>query len=537
MQLNPVQVNSVTGEVTLHNRFRVEIDFAYEQGCEVGASFSDGSFEPVLSGILFNYESAAGWRGNQPLLTPFPEFLAATARDAAVPALKIMVDEDGLYQVTAAELSASGVDVASVPTTTYKLSLRGRDVPIRIIESGSGFEAFWFFGEQARTKYTDTNVYWLTHDPEPPPGAEPGLRMPIKSVPASAMNISAYHSATVRLEEDHLYRSYAPSAESPSGNPVDPWDHWFWGYTRIYWPEPENPYNEPVLTLTVQIDNLITAPYVATLRASLSGFIGASTHPGHCVDFYVNRAHNSEAVGRYEWSGEYSEELVSFAFSSDHLVEGANTVEVEVCPSDALVDNTFYDWFELDVRRTYEVMTDALSFDVAEPDWQYRLDGFSTDAVEIFDVTETYTVSYLIDADVTFSGSSYSAAFYDVEAEQGTRYLALTRDQFKSPLSIVEHVPSNLADPGNHADYIVIAPHEFVTDVQPLVGHRMAQGLDVRVVELEPIFDEFNYGIYSPEAIRGFLTYAFHNWSGGPPALRVAGWRWYLRLQRPFGPR
>ena len=54
--------------------------------------------------------------------------------------------------------------------------------------------------------------------------------------------------------------------------------------------------------------------------------------------------------------------------------------------------------------------------------------------------------------------------------------------------------------------------------MQPLVDHREAQGLAVQVVELEPIFDEFNYGIYSPEAIRDFLAYAYHNWSGDAPS-------------------
>ena len=520
VQLNPVQYNPVSGEVVLHSQFTVEVDFSYEQARESGASLThepgtgplDSSFEPVLSSSLFNYESARNWRGKQPSAA-LPERLVTTLTNGAVPALKIMVDEDGMYQVTAADLVDLGVPVPTVPTTTYKLSFRGREVPIRIVESDGNFESLWFYGEKARTKYTDTNVYWLTYDPAPLPGAKPGLRMSTRSVPTLTVGFSAYHSATVRLEEDHLYLSYMPWAGYPSQDLVDPWDHWFWSFTRYY--GPDHPSNIPSLTFPVQISSLSSSPYTGTFRASMSGLTRSYTNPDHCVDFFLN----GEWFGQHTWEGWYTEELVTYPVSSTYLLEGANTVEVHACDTGAHSDITLYDWFELDVRHNYQVQNDSLSFEVSDPGLQYRLDAFTSNAVEIFDISETYTVSHLIDAGVVPSGSVYSVAFYDNAAEHGTRYLALTSEQVKSPVSIVEAVPSNLKEKTNHADYIVITPREFVTDVQPLVAHRMAQGLAVRVVELEPIFDQFNDGIYSPEAIRSFLAYAYEFWTGGEPPI------------------
>ena len=510
VELNPVQYNPVSKELALHTQFTVEIDFAYEQERQPSTSLSDGSFESTLSNSLFNYESAANWRGRQQN-GAVPEISAPVAMNGVAPALKVMVNEDGMYQLSAADLVDLGVPVTTIPTTTYKLSLRGREVPIRVLESEGNFEALWFFGEKARTKYTDTNVYRLTYDPSSPPGAEPGLRMATRSVPPSAVDISTYHTDTVRLEEDHLYLSYMPWAGNPSLNPEDPWDHWFWTFTRLY--EPENEDNIATRSFDTQIYGLSTAPYTAMFRASMSGLTRSLPNPDHCVDFYLN----GEWVGQHTWEGWYTEELVSYPVSSTHLFEGVNTVEVQACYVGAHSDITLYDWFELEVRRTYQVQNDSLAFDVSEPGRQFRLDGFSSDAIELFDVSGTYTVTYLVDMDLLLSGSLYSAAFFDAEAGQGTRYLALARDQLKSPLTIVEELPSNLMDSANHADYIVIAPREFVTDVQPLAEHRENQGLDVRVVELEPIFDEFNHGIYSPEAIRSFLAYAWNNWAGEPP--------------------
>lgn len=511
VQVNPVQYNPVSGEVILHKRFTVKIDFAYERGLELGASQPGGSFEPVLSASLLNYESAAIWRGKQSN-TVYPADLSEAVRDAGTPAYKILVNEDGIYQVTGADLELAGLQVTGIDTTTFKLFFRGQEVPIRVLESGESFDSLWFYGEKARTKFTDTNVYWLTH------GGVAGLRMPSKSappVPPATAPVATYYSTTVRLEEDEWYLSRAPWAEHLD---PDPWDHWFWNYTRYPY-TPTDPEHPPDMAFPVQISQLSTAPYSATLRASLSGWSHSIyVNPDHCVQLYVNRDQGGAQVGSHTWDGQYSEELVSFAFSSSHLLEGPNTVDVQVCETGAFSDLTFYDWFELDVRRSYQVEGDSLVFTVADGGWQYRLDGFSTEAVEIFDVSGTYTVSHLIDAEVTGSGPQYAAAFYDETADLGTRYLALTHGQLKSPLSIVEDVPSNLANPANEANYIVIAPKEFVTDVQPLVDHRATQGLAVQVAELEQIFDEFNYGIYSPEAIRDFLSYAYHNWSGDAPA-------------------
>ena len=512
VEVNPVQYNPISGNVVWHKNFTVEIDFTYQRGADLGAASQPApSFEPLLPASLLNYASAATWRGRTSRAMPATS-LDVAALDAELPLYKIMVNEDGIYQVTAADLAAVGVPVSTIPITTYKLSYQGREVPIRVIESDGSFASFWFYGEQSRTKYTDTNVYWLTYDTSPPPSAEPGLRMPSASVPpTTTVPVSAYYSDTIRLEEDHAYRPYMPWA---GGLSSDPWDHWFWDFTRYYRLDPSNPDNKPMLQFPTHIGSLSTSPYSSTLTAFMSGLTrSTAADPDHCTEFYVNGV----SVGQYLWDGRYTDELASFVFDSSILLDGANVVEAHFCETGALSDITYYDWLELDLRRLYQAQDDSLRFDVAEAGWQYRLDGFSAETVEVFDISGTYTVSHLVDVAVTPQDTQYSAAFYDAEADLGTRFLALTHDRLKSPVSIEAYSPANLADPANQADYIVIAPQEFVSGVQPLVAHRTGQGLVVKVVELKAIFDEFNYGIYSPEAIRTFLDYAYHNWSGEPP--------------------
>jgi hypothetical protein len=56
-----------------------------------------------------------------------------------------------------------------------------------------------------------------------------------------------------------------------------------------------------------------------------------------------------------------------------------------------------------------------------------------------------------------------------------------------------------------------------------LITLRSNQGLDVMTVYVQDIFDEFNYGIYSTEAIKDFLSYAYQNWSGDREYVLLAG--------------
>ena len=70
----------------------------------------------------------------------------------------------------------------------------------------------------------------------------------------------------------------------------------------------------------------------------------------------------------------------------------------------------------------------------------------------------------------------------------------------------------------NQAEYIVLGPRAFLDAARPLVDHRRRQGLTVRAVPIEQIYAEFGFGESRPEAIREFLSYAYHHWKA--PSLR-----------------
>ncbi len=73
----------------------------------------------------------------------------------------------------------------------------------------------------------------------------------------------------------------------------------------------------------------------------------------------------------------------------------------------------------------------------------------------------------------------------------------------------------------NGADYILITHPDFYDAVQPLADYRHGQGLRVKRIDVQDVYDEFNAGLADPEAIRSFLEYAYTNWQAPAPAYVV----------------
>jgi hypothetical protein len=106
--------------------------------------------------------------------------------------------------------------------------------------------------------------------------------------------------------------------------------------------------------------------------------------------------------------------------------------------------------------------------------------------------------------------------------------VALSPEAKKKPLRIVADLPWNttLGEPSlleatNSAEYLIITDGIFYENMQQLKTYRQQNGLRAEVVCVEDIYDEFNYGIKSPLAIRNFLKYAYENWDQSTPLLYV----------------
>jgi len=97
------------------------------------------------------------------------------------------------------------------------------------------------------------------------------------------------------------------------------------------------------------------------------------------------------------------------------------------------------------------------------------------------------------------------------KTEEGHRYVLASSEGLLSP-RISKPVQAKLRRRTNQADYVVIAPEAFLVAAQPLLQRRQDQRLTTKAVSFEQITSQFGHGRPSAQAIRDFLTYAFHNW-------------------------
>jgi hypothetical protein len=491
----PVQYAPTKGEIVYHNLIDVRLTFV--GGPAVTAAHrprpESEAFESLLRMAILNYDSAATWQ-----VAPTPQSDRAF-KGAASPATllasptswKIAVDKDGIYRLTYSDLANAGVLEGNPDPRTFKVYAGTTEIPIYIAgESDGSFgngDSLIFCGQKTRTKYTETNVYWLTV------GGANGRRMVLRSgQPLLAPIVPSFRS-TVHLEQNLTYWPWLPQREDH--------EHWFWNNTSPTGcpPSPSSRF------YTFTLPHPITGPYTATVRADAVG----RTAGAHRIQVKIN----NQVVGSATWSG-LDEQTFSFAFPSSLLVGGVNSLTI-VAPGnpDCSADQTYYDWFEIDYQRTFDVDGDNLTFTDTQPGArQYLLTGFTNSQIDLLDVTDPLSPTRMISGTVTGSGP-FSLQFEDSPVGQRT-YAASAA--LLSPVSMLRDTPSDLHATSNGADYIMISHADFITTVQPLADYRAGQGLRVRVVDVQDIYDEFTAGVMHPQAIRDFLAYAYAFWV--PPA-------------------
>jgi hypothetical protein len=101
--------------------------------------------------------------------------------------------------------------------------------------------------------------------------------------------------------------------------------------------------------------------------------------------------------------------------------------------------------------------------------------------------------------------------------------LAFTDERVSKPAAIAVNRPSDWRNSGHSADLVIITHRDFVVGVEPLAALRRSQGLSVTVIDVEDLYDEFNYGNKSPLALKDFLAFAGSNWTKAPRFILLAG--------------
>jgi hypothetical protein len=425
-----------------------------------------------------------GPRGNS---VPDPQTQQYLASRAAV---KILVREEGWYQVSQPDLVAAGLS-SRVDPRYLQLFVEGREQPMGVIGGKGGRfgpqDAIEFYGVGLDTPSTDTRVYWLVE------GSNPGKRIhEFKGYSGSlgSLSLSSYPH-TIEKKDRTVY--FAALRNGDEGN--------FFG---------------PLVYPAVEVDQLLEVRHLdpgasgdALLEVALQGV----TTVAHSVKVLVNEVEVGEVVFEGQSRG-----FVSLPVSQSLLEEGENLVTLEA--RGGAMDASVIETIRLTYWHTYMADDNALKF-MAQGGGHVGLSGFNNSNIRVIDITEPGELIEVIGQVVSQRGG-YAISFRVPGTGQRT-LLALTEERVKIPEGITSNHPSSWYQSRDGYDLVIISYRDFVGSLDPLRKLRESQRLRVALIDIEDLYDEFSFGVKSPKAMKDFLTYAKTKWQKPPRFVLLVG--------------
>jgi hypothetical protein len=378
-------------------------------------------------------------------------------------AIKIGVGDDGIQRVTRSELTAAGLDAAT-DLQALRLYSGGNEVPIAV-----DGDAILFVGHPLDTPATRTRVYWLV------PGAA-GRRLVTAAAPGAGVTTRHGFTAVAERRERLFFLDFLRNADG---------DHFAGAIVPTD--------NGGPVKQSVRVRHIDRAGSTATVSVTLQG----APEIAHNVAL----SFNDRPLGTMSFDA-LARATAAFDVPVSQLMEGDNVVTLTASSAD---DVTAVVAISIAYPHTYDADDDRLAATV-DGTAQTIINGFTSGDVVVLDVTDE-SAPLRIPSLTTNGRVVFTAAGLGPRTILATGTAALSH-----PSPIVRNEPSSLRDAAG-ADEVIVTHPSFAAALAPLVALRQSQGLSVAVVKTDDIYDEFNYGAKSAQAIRDFLYVAVHRWS------------------------
>jgi hypothetical protein len=391
------------------------------------------------------------------------------------PAIKLLVKEEGWYHVTQPELVAAGLDPNVNPRKLH-LYLGGKEQPIHVMgekdgrfDPGDGIE---FYGVGLDTLSTDLGVYWLIE------GNVLGRRVQERGGWATGSAASGF-PYTVEKKDRFFYFAALNNGEESN----------FFG---------------PVVSAT-PLDQLLNVPYPhfgssweAVLEINLQG-VTTGKH-------WVKVLFNGTDVGEMRFDGK-TRGLLKLSIPQSLVLEGENLVTLRAQGEE--VDINLVDTIRFTYWRGYQADEDTLKFS-SQARKDLTLSGFSQPGIRVIDITHPEMILEVAGS-VKAVGAGYSISI-NIPGLGRRKLLAFTGDRIKTVAAIIGNEPSSWYSGRKGYDLVILSHREFLESLEPLKSLRESQGLKVALVDVEDLYDEFSFGVKSPQAIKDFLSLGKRQW-------------------------
>jgi uncharacterized repeat protein (TIGR01451 family) len=412
---------------------------------------------------------------------------------AADNGLKIYVAQEGWYRLTRAAMTAAGYDPGSDPRT-ISLSMLGTEQSITIDDGGDGTfdpnDAIEFYGYPLDSVSTGARTYWLRSSK-----GNGGSRVTVSSV-----NGGDPITGSVPFTFERIERSIF--------DPVSTLDDVFFGTLIL-----SDSGTEPV-TVSSNFD----ASYGG--NATLDLVILGATDMAHRIDVSINgHSLGTAALPRL------TQQTFTFTVPQAWLTAGTNSVALTSLNGEEDVSVV------VKSRLTYQhlLRADNGALEVNLPGGRaVTISGFGSNNVRAIDVTDAQHPTAIKTTVAADPQGGYAATLTTLPGTQRT-VMTFDASRLLAPGELASNTPSSWSDTNGSsngskgpADFYIVSNKLFIPAAGALKSVRDREGTATAIVDVDDLYDEFNFGIRSPQAIRSFFQLAA-SWKRAPGAFLLLG--------------
>ncbi len=514
IRIYPYYYEKSERKLIVRRKAMIWIEFSGGRSWELNRSDPMGEiFESSMQSMLLNYDQARCFRGESPCEAGGESMFSPTG-DAEWYKMEICDERAAIRIDDQIDLTGKNYENFQIWNRGHQVAARLTGVEDESFDEGDYLEFYAHplrYNDDSEDFYTTCNVYWFTI------GETPGERLERYQIFQGTQQIAENFPEELRIEENRI-----PSWAE---------DKWMW--------QQFNAGEESSIQFSIHSPDEVSEEQ-AFIKIRLQG---KTSDPDIIPDHHAKVYLNGELLCDAQWDGWDAYDCEA---SIDHqlLLDGQNEISIEM-PGDTAAgefDQIWLNWIDIKYNRLYEAKNGKLKFRspvTGGPSTvRFIIYGFDSPNINIFDISRD---RFLSGVQIQQSGSEYNAEF-QMKISNPVEFFGFQDDTAYRPEAVPD-APSDLKNTSHQADYIMISNQELMQesetlyDIYDLVDLQTQRGYNVKLVDIEDIYDEFNHGIFNPPAITSFMDYAYHNWRSPAPThlLLVGDSTWDYKGYLPEG--
>jgi hypothetical protein len=489
---------------------------------------------------------------------------------------KFVIDRDGLYKVTYDDLKKYGLDPAILDLRTLRMVHNGVQVPIYIVDKHDDrfdpgdYIEFWAerkilkyeskFKDMYFDPYTRESIYYLVWGTRNSPMQLSEIKRIVEESgevregdPTKYVDLKdSSFTSKLHFEEDNWYE-FLSNTDINELSTIR--DHWYTAEIR----------RGGSYTITGQ------APHpdirkASPIRVSV-GLHGFSTFDRGFVDYEgkevpdvpneqeasISVNLDSKRGGLVLWdtwdsqqlkfiTTDSAQQLATGVAPTTQMMSGFSgdagwplSITVQHTKNTDVQSRFGLNWVDFEYDRMYNAWNNEILFrtpaTTRDGFYQFTLGGFSRTDISIYRKGVSKISNVFISA-ITPGAKSIYCVFQAPVSGSSEEFIALSDSNKLKPKRYFVDDFLDLRNLQNAGEYLVISSRRLMekdgygiesSSLIPYLRRADRKGMKAKLIDVANIYDEFNGGSQSPEAIRNFLSYAYSSWAVPPKYVVLVG--------------